>query len=96
MRAEKESSNMRDQAQGMQETVNQAIIQKERIMNQGREVHDSMERMMDRAGLTPERLTSSSLTSDQCEQIRQIVLRVHYGISSMVETPSSTPAAPGG
>jgi hypothetical protein len=63
------------------------------IINQAAEIHNEMEGIMDKAGLTPsmlQNLTMDSVTSGQWEQIKEILMLAQTGISSMTKIlPSS-------
>jgi hypothetical protein len=65
------------------------------IINQAAEVHNEMQGIMDKAGLTPSMLQGENLTIDrvspeQWKQIKEILMLAETGISSMTKTlPSS-------
>jgi hypothetical protein len=72
-----------------------AIQDRTGIMNQADEIHNDMQRSMDKAGLDPIMLQDPSLTLDrvtpeQWEQIKKILAQAQTGISNMTKTlPSS-------
>lgn len=76
-----------------QARANEASQTSTGIINQAAGLHDKMQDGMDKAGLTLstlQNLTKDSVTSDQLEQIKEIIMLAQTGISSMTKTlPSS-------
>jgi hypothetical protein len=72
-----------------------AMQDRTEVINQADEIHNDMQRSMDKAGLDPSTLQDPSLTKDsvtpeQWEQIKKILAQAHSGISKMTKTlPSS-------
>lgn len=63
------------------------------IINQADEIHNDMQRGMDKAGLDPSmlqdpNLTKDSVTPEQWEQIKKILAQAHSGISKMATSKS--------
>jgi hypothetical protein len=72
-----------------------AIQQRTGIINQADEVHNDMQRGMDKAGLDPDMLQDPSLTKDsvtpeQWDQIKKILAQAHTGITNMTKTAPSS------
>jgi hypothetical protein len=59
------------------------------LIKQATEMHDEMQDIMDKAGLTPSMLQNENLdrlTSQQREQVKQIAMRAETGVSTMMKT----------